>query len=189
MKKTIGKNLVCILLVSTFLFPLIGNTATADVVTCDWWFTEYLTSECWGTNPVGMVNGIRDGDLGSFASESRHCITEHLYENEYDEEYEYEILYVYLQVFGYHTGDNEALGITPVFNNMTEGDTHVIYLPDGYDNRDWSVWINITDDLESHLQWTWEDIENLDCHVTTGCNTQSFTLYVAAVRILVTFIV
>ena len=168
-------------IVTTFMIPLLGNTVCADEVGCDWYFDSYLPIDAWENDPENMV----DGNPGTFASTSTSGDTQYLNGNEYDEEYEYEITKVWIKVWGKYSGSETDILLTPI-RDRVPGDTYR-FTPDT--SLNYSEWFNITGDWPTQSWWTWEDIEDLECVVMADYNENSFTLYCSQVDIAVWFIV
>lgn len=171
--------------------PLMGNTALGDEVTCPFRFDSYNSERAWETNPEYMV----DGNITSFATTTIIDEAQHLDENRYDHanmSYNYTITKVCIQAYGYWSGNQHNIFLQP-FRGNESGRIHIWTPPegppDGYNESYWSERFDITADFPTLREWTWEDIESLDCLVIAGDGIGSFTVGVSYVWILVSFIV
>ena len=119
------------------------------------YFDDYLLGSEW-TNPERMT----DGNTDSYASASGPLSTQVLNSTSFQGNYNGIITRVELRPKAYAdmTG---FLTLQPVFDGSV-GETHpyTLYSP-GFES-----WVDITDDISAPDQWSWDDIETLDCTVT-----------------------
>jgi len=123
------------------------------------YFNDYDGSEAWTFHPECMANhNLENWD---FALTYRENV-EHLTGNSYSGCYIGDIKKVELRAYGRLIFGPELIILRPVFSGVNDGDNH-IFTPDT--SADWSEWFDITYDTNAPSDWSWEDIENLDCDV------------------------
>ncbi|MCH8969101.1 MAG: hypothetical protein IIA66_08290, partial [Planctomycetes bacterium] len=74
----------------------------------------------------------------------------------------------YLGAFnnGPGNGSGNQVWVTPVFNGTTDGDVHN---PGALSSSaTWTNWLDITNDTNAPVTWTWTDITNLDLDITAS---------------------
>lgn len=185
MRRSIGKTLLCLVVATTFLTPLLGDTARSEEVFCVWEFVSYDTGQAWETNPQYMV----DGNQSTYTSTTIDEDVELLDENDYDEGYSYNITKVELRAKGYYTGNFSYIILRPVFGGTDDGDDHRFLPKKDLVNASWSEWFDITDDPNAGPVWNWDEVTDLDCDVEAESPHESFTVYCSMVEIRVHFIV
>lgn len=179
------KAVICLLIATVFLMPLIGNTVASEGRgTYTWYFDSYDPFEAWETNPQYMV----DGSLLTFASTRTGGDVELCDDSSYEPTHpDYTIIKVELRAWGKYAGGQQGVIILrPVFR-LGDGDNHSFYPPEN--NSGWSEWFDITNDTNAPDPWTWLDIANLDCKVIADIDPAGLvcTLYCGKVEIRVTY--
>ena len=188
--KSNGKAILCVLIATIFLIPLIGNSVLSEGRgSYTWYFNDYDENEAWETNPENMV----DGNTSTFASTSTAGDVQLLNESTYEPTHENgTIIKVEIRAHGYYTGQQQpAIILRPVFGGTADGDDHYFYPPQGLFNANWSVWFDITVDRNAPFPWEWTDIRDLDCDVEARpdpAGPDGWTLYCSKVEIRVTYI-
>ena len=183
LKKNIMRSIVCLLVATVFLMPLMGNTVLGeDEKEVLYYFNSYdRRTEAWETNPENMV----DGDIDTFAETTDEGHVQLCDDNTYLGGSPGTITKVELRVWGYYSGDQHDIILQPVFNG-SNGDE---YSYNTTDDLVFSPWFDITEDNNAPETWTWTDVDTLDCYVkaedkVTGL---SFKLSCSVVQIHVTF--
>ncbi len=186
MKKNIMRPIICFLVATAFLMPLMGTTALAEDPTVTYEFNAHQSSDPgaieWTYNPGYMV----DGNENTYASTQSDNDVELLIDNECDGTELGTITKVELRVKGYYTGLNDRdITLQPIFISTGEGENYVFDAPAGAGG--WSEWIDITEDDNKPLVWNFDEIENLDCRVKAESTMSGSTLYCSMVKIQVTY--
>lgn len=174
------KTLLCLLIATIFLMPLMGNTALGES-TVIYYFNSYDINTAWETNPGYMVDGSENthakttidgdiqlldgntlglppgvGDIGIVELSVKACSD--------------------ISIGNY-------VNLTPVFGGTTDG----IEITNTVNQADtWSEWFDITNDPNGPGRWSWDDIANLDCKVIAGVREGSY-VNCSKVRIRVTY--
>jgi len=163
----------------TLLFCFICSVAYATEVT--YYFDAYDSGEAWDTKPEDMVDGTTDtfalsGGIGDIElCNGNTCLGTDLgiitkveiriYAAAIQEGYDY----IYLRpVFSGGDGDNHDVGSL------------------SYDGE-WSSYYDITSDTNAPANWTWTDIQNLDCDVEDYQDGGLSTTFASKVEIRVTY--
>jgi uncharacterized delta-60 repeat protein len=67
------------------------------------------------------------------------------------------------------TEEDDDIILRPVFGGTIDGTDYQVDMPAsggvGAPNKDWSVWVDITNDSNAPSTWGWSDVQNLDCDV------------------------
>ena len=183
MKKS--KTMLCVLMATIFLLPLMGNTAMGTTYT--YHFNSHDQNIKWATNPGYMV----DGNESTYASTTIDGDVQLCDDNSYSgPPPSMAITKVEISVKAYTTGGFALRGnnvtLTPIFGGTTRGDDYVYELTSG-DPGQWSQWFDITNDPAGPgaNNWTWSDIDNLDMDVRAGLAVGG-TLYCSMIKIQVT---
>jgi len=152
-----------------------------DASEITYYFNSYSIGETWATNPGYMV----DGSTSTYASTTSNGDVELCNGNSCSGLYLGEIIKVELRVFGYYTGNQRDIILTPVFGGTTHGG-HYAY--GTTTTPSWSQWFDITADPFFTPPWNWTKVHNLDCDVEAKSGFSFFTLYCSKVEIRVTYI-
>ncbi len=180
------RTILCMLIATIFLMPLMGNTACASEESCIYDFDSYddseLGGEAWETNPGYMA----DRNPNTYASTTIERDIE-LLDEIYCNPAPFEITKVEIRARGKYSGNVRDIILRPVFNGTLDGDNYY-FTPTATGAE--SEWFDITDDFAQY-GWDWTDVQNLDCDVESGFDPSGgpFTLYCSRVQIQVTFIV
>ncbi len=182
MKKNIMRPILCFLVVSAFLMPLMGTTALGDRAT--YYFNSHDDSdpaEVWTTNPGYMV----DGNENTYASTQSDGDVELLTGNTCPGGGTL-VTKVELRVKGYYFIGESARDIIliPVFP-AGDGLEYTFDAPAGVTEGEWSEWFNITSDPNAPT-WSLNAVAALDCDVKASSGSGSFTLFCSKVEIRVT---
>ena len=176
------RTILCMIIATVFLIPLIGNTAVA--ATTEYYFGSYDWMIAWDTNPWNMA----DGDPDTYASTSIDGDVELLYGPVTSGIAPGNITMVEIRAKGYYTGGQQGyINLTPVFR-FGNGDTYTFTPPQN--SGGWSDWFDITDDPNAPEPWTGDDVVTLKCEVEAyipdpaGLNC---TLHCSIVEICVTW--
>ncbi len=172
------KTILCILMATVFLIPLMGNTAVASVTTgC---FSGYDPFEAWETNPWNMA----DCDQYTYASTTSDGDVQLLKDVVTTTSISDTITKVEIRAWGYYSvlGNDADIILRPVFR-LGDGDNHVY---DCDSMPGWSQWFDITTDTNAPDPWTAADVYNLECDVEAD-GSGRFTLYCSILQIRVTW--
>ncbi len=173
------KTILCILMATVFLIPLIGNTAVAD--TTIYHFSEYNPFIAWPTNPEYMV----DGNESTFASTKNDDGVQQIYGPLTAGAVPDTITKVEIRAKGNFSGDCYAnIILQPIFRSG-DGDDHVWNLTTSVN---WSPWYDITSDTNAPDPWTVDDIATLKVNVTAVipiCPRRVITVYCSMVQLLI----
>ena len=60
--------------------------------------------------------------------------------------------------------EDDDIILRPVFAGG-DGDNHQVDMPDYTTGKDWSVWVDITNDTNAPVSWSWTDVQGLVCDV------------------------
>ncbi len=173
--------IVCLLVATVFLIPLMGSTALGAESTVTYYFDSYDTNVAWETNPQYMV----DGNLGTFAETTIDGDVELLDGNTCPGTNLGTITKVELRTYGKYTGSQHDIILVPVFGGSSDGDEYSFATPRF---AMFSEWFDITNDDNAPATWNWNHIVTLDCKVIAENNPGgSFTLYCSIVQIRVTY--
>lgn len=185
MKKNTIKTIMCLLIATAFIMPLIGNNVVSERLdTKNYYFNNYDIREKWETNWAYMV----DGNTNNYASTVSDTAVELCNESNCSGTDYGDIILVEIRAFGYYTGDDRDIVLRPVFGGTLDGDNHIYNVSYQAGNASYSEWFDITDDTNSHTYWTWTNVADLDCDVATYGAGLPFTLYCSIVEIQVTYI-
>lgn len=181
------KILLCLLIATAFVIPLLGNTALSEDRSTEivwFYFDDYdHFYECW-SGPGEMV----DGDPDDYAFTTTDGDEELCNANNCSGSGSGTITGVEIAAKGYYTGSYRDIILCPVFSGSDEGDDHIFDdVPEGIGNADWSDWFDITDDDNTHEWWTWSNVQELDVMVTAGTGGTAFALFCSMVKIRVTY--
>lgn len=180
------KLILCLLIVTVFLIPLMGNSVLSEgrsSGTAIYDFIAYDEGEAWEINPEYMV----DCNISNYASTNISGDVEYLIRNSYDGiPPGRTITKVELRAYGKYSGSVSDIILRPVFYGIWDGANH--YFTPGT-TGDWSEWFDITDDPNPGPTWDWDGILNLDCDVEMGpCAGQYQSwVYCSKVQIRVTY--
>jgi len=187
MKKSIGKTILCLVVATAFLMPLlVGNTVSEGRRTYmkEFYFDQYDPyGDDWENNPWLMVDGDEDTYASTGSDDQEELCTSNNCSGGSGE-----ITMVEIAAKGYWTGNHRYIILQPVFGDL-DGDNHYFSPGEGIENADWSEWFDVTDDDNTHEWWNWYHVENLKCYVRAGTGDPlAFTLYCSMVKIRVTYI-
>ncbi len=152
-----------------------------DASEVTYYFNSYSISETWAAFPSWMV----DGSTSTYASTSVNGDVELCNGNNCSGSNLGNIIKVELRAYGYYTGTQRDIILTPVFDGITDGG-HYTYITTS--TPSWSTWFDITTDPFFTPPWSWTKVKNLDCDVEAESSVGFFTLYCSKVEIRVTYI-
>jgi hypothetical protein len=149
------------------------------------YFSSYDASESqnqWSSQPANMANGA----TASYSSTTLPGDLELLDGNNCTGSETGNISYVYLRTKGYYSTNKYTITLTPKYNGELPGDGYEF--DDITTSATWSPWFEITNDRGAPETWTWNDIDNLECEVTSENSMQGpFTLYCSQVEVMVCY--
>ncbi len=146
------------------------------------YFNSYSTNQSWSFNPEYMVDGNESSyaftDRGQKETELLTCNSFNLTN--------ITITGVHLRARAYTSVGLQSIILVPVFDGTSNGSEYSDFVGifEG-----WTDWFDITYDPAGPGggNWTCDDIESLDCKVTSGLGTtESNTLYCSYVQIRIT---
>ena len=174
------RTILCMLIATVFLIPIIGNTAVA--ATTNYCFSKYDLMNAWETNPQYMV----DGDENTSASTKINGDVQVVYDPVTNGPGPGTITKVEFRARGNFSGDCYAwIILCPIFR-LGDGDDRNWTLNT---TPEWSQWYDITDDTNAPDPWTVNDIANLKIRLTAGmpiCPGRVITIYCSKVELRVT---
>ncbi len=184
MKKNIMRPILCFLIATAFLIPLMGTTTLAED-TSIYFFDSRVTSGDpapeWEENQDLMI----DGDKDNYASTTLNGDVQELDGNTCPTGV-IPVTKVELKTRGYY---NQLLNARYIILRIHGSEFSYIF-----DNisstAQWSGWFDITEDLKSHLgesTLTFTHVHNLDIDVLAGVDMNSFELFCSIVKIQVTY--
>jgi hypothetical protein len=176
------RTILCMLIATFILVPLMGNTAVAGTTT--YCFSEYNPFIAWETGPWNMS----DCDEDTYASTGISGDVENLFGPLTTGQYPGTITKVEIRTKGYYTGGQQGyINLTPIFI-LGRGNTSTFTPPQN--NGNWSQWYDITNDPNAPSTWRLADIETLQCDVKSYIPDPAgltCTLYCSIVQIRVTW--
>jgi hypothetical protein len=171
------RTILCVLMATVFLMPLMGNTASASDVT--YYFNSY-TGDGWEHTPDDMV----DCSLITFAGTTDEDDFQWLDDNSYSGGNPGDITKVEIRAYGSYNQSQPIIILQPVFGGTVPGEEYEFY-PPYHPNATWSDWFDITDDRYAPPEWNWVHIDGLDCNVTA--QGSGFEAHCAKVELRVTY--
>ena len=161
------------------IFDVYGES----VKTVKYYFNS-ITSDsqefAWDTNPYNMV----DGNTSTYASTTLDRDVEECTGNSCPGTVIGLISKVELRAYGYYATNQRDIILRPVFGGTVDGS---YYHYETSVTPTWSPWLNITDDNNAPVSWSWSDIADLDCDVESQLGMGPFTLYCSKVEIRVSY--
>ena len=154
--------IVCLIAFSLAVFALSQrqqSTASPDEYT--YYFDGY------GANDWDNSGGMTDGSTETHAWTYGNGNTQLLTSNTCPGTDLGTILKVELRVHGaaeYGVEEDDDIILRPVFAGG-DGDDHQVDMPDFTTGKGWSVWVDITNDTNAPVSWSWTDVQSLDCDV------------------------
>jgi plastocyanin len=138
--------------------------------------------EAWTTNPSYMV----DGNITTYATTGTPEDVELCDHNTCPGDNLGTISKVKLRAYGKYAGAQHDIILLPVYGGTTDGADRNLQMTT---TGGWSNWVDITEEGKEILEgnWTWNDIQNLDCDIESEDGIFSFTLYCSRVEMKVEF--
>ena len=177
------RTILCMLIATVFLMPLMGNTVVGSS-TAEYHFNSYdISSEAWEKTPNLMV----DGDKLYFAGTEIDTRTELCDGNTCGGTDLGEITKVEIRANASYYINQATLILLPVFGSGY-GDEHS-FEPEEYPYPEYSNWFDITNDTNAPRDWSWSNVSNLDCKVNASKEPGGgpFELHCSILEIRVTY--
>jgi len=171
------RTILCVLIATVFLMPLMGNTASASDETYD--FNSY-TGDGWEHTPGDMVDGSENTFAGTEVSATQLCD-----DNSYSSGEPGTITKVEIRAKASYSINQAHLILQPIFDGENGAEYNFTNPPE-HPDAGWSDWFDITTDNSAPRVWTWTNISNLDCNVTARY-AGSFELHCSIVQLRVTY--
>lgn len=173
------RTILCVLIATFFLMPLMGNTASASDET--YYFNSY-TGDGWEHTPQDMV----DGDEYTFGGTDDNA-TQWCDDNSYSSGEPGTISKVEIRAKASYNISQAPLILQPIFDGVNGAEYNFTNPPE-HPDAGWSDWFDITGDVKGPGvgRWDWTDIATLDCNVTARY-AGSFVLHCSIIQLLVTY--
>jgi hypothetical protein len=171
------RTILCLLITTVFLMPLMGNTASASEEAY-YYFNSY-TGNGWEHTPDDMV----DGSLYTFAGTNNDEEIQQCNGNTCPGTESGRIDKVEIQAWASCNGSQSKIILQPIFDGG-DGYEHSFH-PTSYPNASWSEWFDITNDDNAPDSWDWADVVGLDCEVESEVNEEE--VHCGMVQIRVTY--
>ncbi len=181
MKHEKERTLLCVLIATVFLVPLMGNTAMGS--RSPYYFNDYDPNIAWERDPDKMVDGYPERYASTTIDEDVQLCDENSYSGPPPS---LNITKVEIRARAKASGPNlkgYKINLTPVFGGTTDGLNYTIDIIAGPYGQ-WSQWFDITNDPSAPDIWTWSDIDNLDMKVAADISYTG-TIYCSIVQIQV----
>jgi len=180
------KTLLCLLIVTAFIIPLIGNSALSEERSTEktvwFYFDNYDQFHFYWSDPGEMVDGDPD-DYAFTTTDGQEELCNSINCSGYGSG---TIMGVDIAVKGYYTRSYRDIILQPRFGEDLWGDNH-IFDDVPANSGDWSDWFDVTDDNNTHEWWTWSNVQDLDVKVIAGTDGTAFDLFCSMVKIRVTY--